>query len=228
VPVTDHIQPIRGPVTWSPRRKSRLSIDWGRLGLLMAITVVLAAIVHIVTILVIPHFATRDAWSRINEIAEPVGVTLLPRAKPGDEVLPGLDPGIVYGVCLFDLSAGPFAITAPMPGDYWSVSFHTRNGTIFYAVNDEAATSGRFDIEVRDARQMRQFRLEYPEPDEEILTIEAPGETGFALIRGLVSAASMRPRVEAAVAATVCETFVPPPPVAEPVGPPLPRPSPLR
>ena len=75
---------------------------------------------------------------------------------------------------------------------------------------------------------MRQFRLEYPEPDEEILTIEAPTGTGFALIRALVAEPSLRPRVEAAVAATACETFQPPPPVAEPVGPPLPRPSPLR
>ncbi len=226
--MSEHIQPIRGPVAWDSDSKGRWAINGGQLGFLAAITVVLAAIVHLVTILVIPSFATRDAWSRINEIAEPVGITLLPRARPGDEVLPGLDPAIVYGACLFNLNDGPFAITAPMPGDYWSVSFHTREGVIFYAVNDEAAASRRFDIEIRDARQMRQFRLEYPEPDEEILTIEAPGEIGFALIRALVSKQSLRPRVEAAVAATVCETFVPPPPVTEPVGPPLPRPSPLR
>lgn len=200
----------------------------GRVVLLVALAVVLAAIVHLATILAIPRFATRDAWSRVIEIAEPVGVTLLPRARPGDEVLPGLDPAIVYGVCLYDLSEGPFAIVAPMPGDYWSIAFHTREGIIFYAVNDEAATSARFDIEIRNARQMRQFRLEYPDPDEEILTIEAPSDIGFALMRGLVSAPSERPRVEAAMAATVCETFLPPPPVPEAVGPPLPRPSPLR
>jgi len=143
-------------------------------------------------------------------------------------VVPGLDPQIVYGVCLYDLSAGPFAIVAPMPGDYWSIAFHTRDGVIYYAVNDEAATSDRFDIEIRNARQMRQFRLEYPDPDEEILTIEAPSDIGFALMRGLVSAPSERPRVEAAMAATVCETFLPPPPVPEAVGPPLPRPNPVR
>jgi uncharacterized membrane protein len=226
--VSDQVQPIRGPVIWAGERRRRFSVDLGHAALLAAITLVLAAIVHLVTILAIPHFATRDAWSRVVEIADPVGITLLPRARPGDEVLPGLDPSIVYGVCLFDLGDAPFAITAPMPGDYWSVSFHNRQGVIFYAVNDEAATSKRFDIEVRDSRQMRQFRLEYPEPDEEILTIESPNETGFALIRALVTKPSLRPRVEAAVAATVCENFTPPPPVAEPVGPPLPRPSPLR
>lgn len=206
----------------------RLGIGPGRLLLLAAISVVLAAIVHLTTILAIPHFATRDAWSRVFEVADPVGISLLPRATPGDEVLPGLDPAIVYGVCLYDLSEGPFAIAAPMPGDYWSIAFHTREGTIFYAVNDEAATSGRFDIEIRNARQMRQFRLEYPDPDEEILTLEAPADVGFALIRALVTSASERPRVEAAMAATVCETFIPPPPVPEAVGPPMPRPNPLR
>jgi len=212
------------------RRPRRLLGDLGvgRLFLLLAIIVVLSAIVHIATVLAIPHFATRDSWSRVAEIAEPVGVTLLPRATPGDEVLPGLDPAVVYGVCMYDLSEGPFAIVAPMPGDYWSVAFHTRNGLIYYAVNDEAATSDRFDIEIRNARQMRQFRLEYPDPDEEILTLEAPSDVGFALMRALVAAPSERPRVEAAMAATVCENFTPPPPVPEAVGPPLPRPSPLR
>ena len=200
----------------------------GRLLLLTALILVLSAIVHIATILAIPRFATRDAWSRVIEVAEPVGVTLLPRAVPGDEVLPGLDPGVVYGVCRYDLSEAPFAIVAAMPGDYWSIAFHTRSGEIFYAVNDEAATSERFDIEIRNSRQMRQFRLEYPDPDEEILTIEAPSDSGFALMRALVAAPSERPRVEAAMAATVCENFVPPPPVPEAVGPPLPRPSPLR
>jgi uncharacterized membrane protein len=205
-----------------------LPVSVGRVVLLIAVTLVLAAIVHLTTVLAIPRFATRDAWSRIIEIAEPVGVTLLPRAIPGDEILPGLDPAIVYGACIYDLSEGPFAVTAPMPGGYWSIAFHTRDGVIYYAVNDEAATSDRFDIEIRNAAQMRKFKLEYPEPDEEILTIEAPADVGFALIRALVPAPSLRPRVEAAVAATVCETFVPPPPVPEPVGPPMPRPSPLR
>lgn len=226
--MSERIQPIRGPMSWSGFERRRRTVDFGHLALLVALTLVLAAIIHIATILAIPRFATRDSWTRIGEIAGPAGITLLPRARPGDEVLPGLDPAIVYGVCLYDLSQGPFALTAPMPGEYWSVAFHTRDGVIFYAVNDEAATSRRFDIEVRDARQMRQFRLEYPEPDEEILTIESPSQTGFALIRALVSSPSLRPRVEAAVAATVCETFVPPPPVEEPVGAPLPRPSPIR
>ncbi|MEJ8571314.1 DUF1254 domain-containing protein [Microbaculum marinum] len=210
------------------RRRLFGDIGFARLVLLAVLVVVLSAIVHIATILAIPHFATRDAWSRITELAQPVGVTLLPRAVPGDEVLPGLDPAVVYGVCTYDLSEAPFAIVAAMPGDYWSIAFHTRGGAIFYAVNDEAATSDRFDIEIRNARQMRQFRLEYPDPDEEILTIEAPSDVGFALMRGLVSAPSERPRVEAAMAATVCENFTPPPPVPEAVGPPLPRPSPLR
>lgn len=200
----------------------------GRVVLLVALVLVLTAIVHLATILAIPRFATKDAWSRVVSFAEPVGLTLLPRAEPGDNALPGRDPAIVYGVCLYDLSAGPFAIVAPMPGNYWSIAFHTRAGVIFYAVNDEAATSERFDIEIRNAKQMRQFRLEYPDPDEEILIIEAPSNTGFALMRALVTSPSLRPRVEAAVASTVCETFVPIPPIPEPVGPPLPRPSPLR
>lgn len=200
----------------------------GQIAFLAVVTLVLAAILHILTILAIPHFATRDAWSRISEIAEPAGITLLPRPLPGDEPLPGLDPSMVYGVCLYDLSEGPLAISAPMPDHYWSVAFHTRDGVIFYAVNDEAATAQRFDIELRDARQMRQYRLEYPEADETLLTIEAPAATGFALIRALVAAPSLRAEVEAAVAGVSCTTLLPTQPAPVPEGPPLPPPHPLR
>lgn len=200
----------------------------GQIAFVAVVTLVLAAILHILTILAIPRFATRDAWSRISEIAEPAGITLLPRPLPGDEPLPGLDPSMVYGVCLYDLSEGPLAISAPMPDHYWSVAFHTREGVIFYAVNDEAATSDRFDIEVRDARQMRQYRLEYPEADETLLAIEAPAATGFALIRALVAAPSLRSEVEAAVAGVSCATLLPTQPDPVPEGPPLPPAHPLR
>lgn len=200
----------------------------GQIAFLAAVTLVLAAILHILTILAIPHFATRDAWSRITAIADPAGITLLPRPLPGDEPLPGLDPSMVYGVCLYDLTEGPLAISAPMPDHYWSVAFHTRDGIIFYAVNDEAAVARRFDIELRDARQMRQYRVAYPEADETVLTIEAPSPTGFALFRALVAAPSLRAEVEAAVAAISCTTLLPTQPAPVPEGPPLPPPHPLR
>lgn len=200
----------------------------GQIAYLAAVTVVLAAALHILTVLAIPHFATRDAWSRITAIAEPAGITLLPRPLPGDEPLPGLDPSIVYGVCLYDLNDGPLAISAPMPDHYWSVAFHTRDGLIYYAVNDEAATARRFDIELRDARQMRQYRLEVPETDETVLALEAPAAIGFALIRALVAAPSLRAEVEAAVASVSCTTVLPTQPAPVPEGPPLPPAHPLR
>ena len=175
-----------------------------RLVLLCLTTLALAGIVHFVTILAIPRLAPKDGWSRLAALAGDEGITVLPPASPDFDAVPLLDPAIAYAVCPFDLGENGFAISAEMPAHYWSVAFHTRQGTVFYAVNGEAATSSALDIELRNARQLRQFRIEEPEPAEQVLYIEAPEDTGMAVFRALVAHAAERGEIEQVLARTYC------------------------
>ncbi len=195
-----------------------------RLGLILVLGLVLGGIVHLVTIMAIPRLAERDGWSRVMALTDEEGVTLIPTSRPGEAALPALDPAAVYAACRFDLSGGPVAIRAPMPQEFWSVSFHSSDRTVFYAVTNEAAPGDSFQIELRNAEQTRRFQSSQAVADPQTLRIEAPTTRGFALFRALAPHRSQRPGVEAALAGIECGPLTsgapPPPPEGTPEEPP--------
>lgn len=192
------------------------------------ITLVLAAIVHFGVVLAVPYTSPQDAWSRLQDIIRDEEVAILPAALPGEEILPLLDPNLVYGVCRFDVGEGPFAVSAEMPPAYWSIAFHTPNGVIFYAIDDEAAVDGSLDIELRNPEAMRRYQLAATaEETDRVLAVEAPSRTGYVLMRALVSRGASRGELEAMMQDTYCggiEETVVPEEAPEPEGPRLPFP----
>ncbi len=195
-----------------------------------AITLVLAAIVHLGTVLALPHTAPRDAWSRLADIVSDDEVTVLPAARPGNEILPMLDPNLVYGVCRYDVTDGPVGISAEMPPAYWSISLQSPQGTVFYAIDDEAAIDGTLEIEMRNPEAMRRYQLAKVDDSDRVIAVEAPTMTGFVLMRALVSRGADRGTIETMMRDTFCgpieETVVPEvaPQDEAPEGPRLPLP----
>lgn len=186
-----------------------------------AITLVLAAIVHLGTVLAVPYTGPRDAWARLSDMMHEGEVTVLPAARPGEEILPELDPNLVYGVCPYDVSEGPFAVSTEVPASYWAISLQTPQGNVFYAVDNEAAIEGAIDIELRTPEAMRRYQLAVVEEEaERVLAVEAPTRTGHVLIRALVSRGTQREEIEAMLRETFCgtieETVVPEEPLVEP------------
>lgn len=195
--------------------------------LAVAITLVLAAIVHLGVVLAVPHTSPRDAWSRLQDVIRDEEVAVLPPVRPGEEILPQLDPNLVYGVCRFDVSEGPFAISAEMPSSYWSIAFQTPQGAIFYAIDDEAAIDGSLEIELRNPEAMRRYQLAATDEAAQVLAVEAPTDTGYVLMRSLVSRGATRDELEAMMADTFCgriEETVVPEEAPEPEGPSFPFP----
>lgn len=196
--------------------------------LVIAITLVLAAIVHFGIVLAVPYTSPQDAWARLQDVIRDEGVAILPAAQPGEEILPQLDPNVVYGVCRFDVRDGPFAVSAEMPPAYWSIAFHTPNGVIFYAIDDEAAVDGSLDIELRNPEAMRRYQLAATADEaDRVLAVGSPSRSGYVLMRALVSRGASRGELEAMMRDTYCgpiEEAVAPEQPSEPEGPRLPFP----
>jgi uncharacterized membrane protein len=166
--------------------------------------VVLGLLVHLVIVLAIPRVAERDGWSRAMALAAEEGVTLIPAARPGNEALPLLDPALAHAVCRIDLARGPVLISAPLPREFWSISLHSHEHGAYYAVTQDAASAGVFDVEIRNAVQMRRFRMEETEPDPETLYLEAPADINLVVFRALSGGRSGRAEVEAHLADITC------------------------
>jgi uncharacterized membrane protein len=153
----------------------------------IAVGVVLGGLVHLTTVLALPRLALEDAYTRIERLGPANRVTVLPSPTPFEAVLPRLDPAFLHAACRYDLSAGyPLRVVIPLTQDYMSVSFYTRHGLPFYALNDRSAAQRTIDLQLMTPAQ----RAALPE-DEEItaadrLIVESPTLEGVVLVRAFV------------------------------------------
>ncbi|MFG1464274.1 DUF1254 domain-containing protein [Xanthobacter sp. DSM 24535] len=164
-------------------------------------TLVLAGIVHLLSVLAMPRLAQASAYQRLAPLAPVNTLVLLPQS--GETVLPMTDPAFISAVCRYDLRQHPLKVKVPQTGDYTSVSFYTNKGLPFYALNDQAA--GRvIELDLLSPAQ----RAALPE-DEEItaadrLIVESPSTTGIVLIRAFARYGDVRDTVRKQLAASSC------------------------
>lgn len=167
----------------------------------------LGGIVHLATVLLLPTIASRDGYVRLAPVTELNKITLLPQPAP-DARLPFLDPSFATAVCRYDLSAGPMKVQVMNTPAYTSVSFYTRRGYAFYAINDRAGRRS-IELELMNAQQ----HAEVPEDEEttaaDRLIVESPTDEGLILIRALAPEPSAMPVVRGILAAAQCRTQPP-------------------
>jgi uncharacterized membrane protein len=152
----------------------------------VAVGVVLGGLVHLTTVLALPRLALEDAYMRIAGLGPANQVHVLPQPTPFEAVLPRLDPAFVHAACRYDLSDNPIRIVIPLAQDYMSVSFYTRHGLPYYALNDRSAAQRNIDLQLMTPAQ----RAALPE-DEEItaadrLIVESPTLEGIVFVRAFV------------------------------------------
>ena len=147
---------------------------------------VIAGIVHLASIFAMPRLAPRDAFARMSEATLPHRVTLLPAATPPGGA-PFDDPALAQGVCRYDLSQGPVRLRATLsPDALMLMSFHARQGQIFYSMTDRSATRGKLDVLLVTRQQLDV--VEANDPEDELpqdLRIIAPTLEGFLLFRAM-------------------------------------------
>jgi uncharacterized membrane protein len=147
---------------------------------------VVAGIVHIASIFAMPHLAPRDAFARMSAAAPLHRQTLLPATAQGAGG-PFDDPAFAQGLCRHDLSLGPVRVRATLaPDALLLMSFHGRQGQLYYSMTDRSATRGKLDVLLVTRRQLDV--VEANDPEDELpqdLRIIAPTLEGFLLFRAL-------------------------------------------
>lgn len=175
-------------------------------------TAFVAGIVHIVSVLLMPEVAPRDAFARLTAaatVAETTkdGVSILSASAPGGEIVPFEDPALAEGVCLFDLSRGLLRVRANADAEnFLGLSFHARTGRVFHAMTDRSAIKGKIDIVVGDAHQIEALESEDEDTPTQEVRVTSPTKHGFVLIRSLAKRATDRERAEQRVRAVACQS----------------------
>jgi uncharacterized membrane protein len=187
-------------------------IPFGGTAIAIAAAAILAALVHLVVVLVAPFVAAQDAFARLTLLGALDETVALPRASPAEKMLPYADPAVAMAFCRYDLASGPIRVRAPAGRAFASISFHTRRGLVFYALTDKAATHGVIDAVLGTPEEVRALAAH---DDEEAplrdLRVAAPAREGYVTFRVFSELPSLYPEAAAEAKQLACK----PEPVAQ-------------
>jgi uncharacterized membrane protein len=165
----------------------------------------LGSLVHLVTILVLPRAASRDAYARLASIVPVNGFTLLPAPTPDASVLPFMDPAFAVAACRYDLAKGPIKLTVPVDQAYTSVTFYTRHDVAYYAINDRAAGRRLIELDLMTSKQREALPDDEDVTSADRLIVESPSLTGLIVARALSPEPSQMPAATAALQTAQCK-----------------------
>ena len=201
---TEPPQASRSPATgWRARLRSGLA----RFLMTTLAGLLLAGIVHIVTILVIPALSQRDAAHAYRDLGAEGHAELIP--TPGNArglpTLREVDPNVVTAVCSYDLSAVPMRVVARTGTLPLGLTLHRQGGGVVYAITDRAAIRGVLDFLVMTETQ-RDERIAEDEEGETSreLRVVSDTEQGLIVARVLVRLPSDRADAEALARSVEC------------------------
>ncbi|WP_430911289.1 DUF1254 domain-containing protein [Methylobacterium sp. sgz302541] len=185
---------------------------------------VMAGIVHIVTVLAIPLLSESDALTRAQaseSLDHPLRIYTLATGDnpaPAEAWLPIPDPAVAVGVCAYDLGDGPMRVSARTGPLALSLAVHGRRGS-FYAVTDQAAVRGALDLVILTRAQYDEALAndDENEPSRDV-RIVAPEAKGFVVMRVVAGLPSQRPAANEAVQAVSCTLDAPGDEPAKPKG----------
>lgn len=201
-----HEPPQRHPSAfagWRPRLRAGLA----RFAMTTLAGLILAAIVHIVTVLAIPALSRHDAAHAYRALgtdghAEPIP---LPGNARGLPALREADPHVVTAICSYDLSAGPMRIVARTGTLPLGLTLHRQGGGVLYAITDRAAIRGTLEFLVMTEAQ-RDERIAADDEGETSreLRVVSDAEQGLIVARVLMRLPSDRADAEALATGVAC------------------------
>jgi uncharacterized membrane protein len=165
----------------------------------------LGGIVHLIAVLILPRTATQDAYSRLTPIAPVNTIAPIPQPSPQSELLPFMDPAFASAVCRYDLSAAPIKLSVPISPAYTSVSFYTRRGVAYYAVNDRSAGRRLIELQLMTAAQHAELPEEEDVTAADRLIVESPSETGLIVVRAFAPEPGLLPVAQSVLGRASCK-----------------------
>ncbi|MEL6946797.1 MAG: DUF1254 domain-containing protein [Pseudomonadota bacterium] len=178
-----------------------------RMFYLTLIGLVLAGIVHVLIILLIPFYATNDAWTRLAARSGAWSFTKVAAPDMPTTPLPLVDPAFRMAACRFDLSEAPLRLSSIGVAPFWSVAIFDRQGRNIYSFNDRTAIERRLSALIVDPVQMAQLRKNPPPEAESAVLVETTSRQGFVLVRALQSDTSWSRETEAFLQNAKCERY---------------------
>ena len=162
-------------------------------------TLIVAAAVHVASVMLLPHIIMNRAMGRIAHRAGINNMLHDPRPTAAARGVVRPSPDLLYSTCVYDLSGGPVRVHASgMPSTYWSVSLFDNETNNFYVINDRQAKTGGVDFVIVPPNQDK-------EPPGKF--VRSPSLRGLVLFRTPIDDDKHFAEIDAARRHAACETL---------------------
>ena len=168
--------------------------------------VVLGGIIHIIVILTLPRLAEETVWTRIAAYEAANRMVILHKVEAGQPNPLGLDPDLIYGLCVIDLASGPAYLSGILPDAFWSVALFNEAGIVTYSTTNRDGIGQTLELGIFNAAQTRLLAQQQLDVAEGLLVVEATSDKLFAVVRLIPPHPAMRERFAADLGKATCGT----------------------
>jgi uncharacterized membrane protein len=165
----------------------------------------LAGIIHIVVILLIPHFGSRDAARKIMNSGTNLQFDTLNAAS--GITISDHDPFFRKAVCRYDLSEAGVRISGNTTPGFWSASVFDAQGRVVYSLNDRTAIKQKLELIIVNPVQMADIRQIQPEEVETSILVETTNSRGYIVLRALVRDESLENQAKEFLDSASCTAY---------------------
>jgi uncharacterized membrane protein len=144
---------------------------------------VFGGIIHVVVILSLPQFASRDIWTRLAALDAVERIEVLEDIVPGEPNPMHLDPELIYGVCQLSLAEAPGLINGQLPLSFWSIAVFNRAGHVIYSTTNRSGSGAMLDMGIFNRAQTRLLAEQRFEVEEGLLIVESDTDDIMIVVR---------------------------------------------
>jgi uncharacterized membrane protein len=178
---------------------------WNRIYWLVT-GLVLAIAIHAGYLLVAPGLALDrnmrnagvDSGATRFEVLQPKAQSLLFPTYPASSL---------FGLCSFDVSQGPVALTAAVPDGFWTLTIYSRRGDVIYALNSRQSGTNSFTVTLKQAPGLIESLTRTAGDDPDSFTgwnVATPDARGVAVLWMPLSDAAERKAATAVLGQSSC------------------------
>ncbi|WP_350333373.1 DUF1254 domain-containing protein [Coralliovum pocilloporae] len=170
---------------------------------------VLGGILHIIIILLIPHHASRDAWSQVGKLGPTDAFHPVPQSIAGAAGLAEQDPFLIQAVCRFSLANAAREIKASISAPFWSVGLFTPLGIAVFSANDSASDQSELRLMVITPLQLAGIQENQDADFSDALMVETSEQDLFVVLRAFASSTREAERLTKELGEASCTAYQP-------------------
>ncbi|MCZ2203856.1 DUF1254 domain-containing protein [Bartonella sp. A05] len=161
-------------------------------------------IVHICVLFLVPYYEQNNIWTWREKEGKFYRFVDL---NPNDPIRQSTDPLFLLKICKFDLENGPVHLTTPKTTQFWSLSAYTRDGIIFYSINDRTTPNATLNLIIGNPIQITALKQSTTKSSTNSVLVTKKLNEGFALLRIFAPSPIARKEGETFLSNATCRVF---------------------